>query len=246
MGRVFQTFGCIRSGQHAIINWLCSQIGNITHLNNCIRYEGDVYPKTGRFIVYRNSYKMDSGVIGLQTFLAERRLEAYDNENFLFSFENQPYTIDLPAAFDPYVKIVIVRDVYNWLSSVVHSALLENPSAVGVYVEQWKDHVAECLNEESGAVDVNYNKWFASEEYRKELCQRLKIPHSDAGLEEVGAFGGGSSFEGMSSHGQASRMDVFNRWKAIEGEPGLRRLFTDEIRELNYRYFEITYPFTSP
>ena len=113
-------------------------------------------------------------------------------------------------------------------------------------VNRSKDHVAECLNEESSAVDVNYNKWFASEEYRKELCQRLKIPHSDTGLEDVGAFGGGSSFEGMSSHGQASRMDVFNRWKAIEGEPGLRRLFMDEIRELNYRYFEITYPFTSP
>ena len=243
MGRVFQTFGCIRSGQHAVINWICSQIGNITHLNNCFRYEEKVYPKTGRFIVYRNSSKMDSGVIGIQTFLEQRQAEAYDNENLLFSFENQPFTTDLPAAFAPYVKIIIVRDVYNWLSSVVHSILLENLNAVGIYMEFWKDHLTECLNEESTVIDINYNDWFTSEDYRRKLSDRLESPRTDIGLEEIGAFAGGSSFEGMARNGSASSMDVLNRWKAIEGLPGLHMYLTDEIQDLNLRYFGNTCPF---
>lgn len=48
--------------------------------------------------------------------------------------------------------------------------------------------------------------------YREELAARLGLTNSDAALDEVPSYGGGSSVDGQRFAGRAGEMNVFKRW----------------------------------
>ena len=64
--KVFVSAAMRRSGQHAIHNWICRQLGDVTYLSCCavrrrwLRWRID--PIRGRFLVYRDGHVTDSGV----------------------------------------------------------------------------------------------------------------------------------------------------------------------------------------
>ncbi|MGM3151143.1 hypothetical protein, partial [Escherichia coli] len=65
-----------------------------------------------------------------------------------------------------------------------------------------------------GAITVNYNKWFYSEAYRRELSRPFG-PFTDKGLNFIPNHGGGSSFDGHYYQGIAQDMMVLDRYKTL-------------------------------
>ncbi|MGB3790904.1 MAG: hypothetical protein WA949_23055, partial [Phormidesmis sp.] len=95
-------------------------------------------------------------------------------------------------------------------------------------LEYAKEFVGESRHLKRDRICVNYNRWFADVDYRRALTAQLEIPFSDAGLETISAFGGGSSFDGSRTDKQASALDVTNRWRKFADDPAFQQLFESE------------------
>ncbi len=245
--RVFVSMAMRRSGQHAIHNWICRQLGDVTYLNCCtVRrrlLRSTIEPMRGRFLVYRNGEVTDSGV---QSVWRYRRsiVKAPVTRNIFYSFESRdlanPLRNHVRAGAEPTVMI-IVRDPFNLFANVMrHPQLVKE---LDREVRLWKQHVRECLGETDllgcPFLSVNYTSWCTDAGYRRQLSRKLGIEHSDAGLDEVREFGGGSSFDGLDLDGRATTMQVQERWRAFEGDERYRALMADpELRRLSQAYFD--------
>ena len=65
---------------------------------------------------------------------------------------------------------------------------------------------------------INYNQWFFDIEYRQKIAKKLQMEFSDAGIDIVLGLGGGSSFDGKQFDGQATSMNVLNRYTRRKSE----------------------------
>ncbi len=117
-------------------------------------------------------------------------------------------------------------------------------------VEMWLEYAKEFTNEsrylKRQRICVNYNRWFVDVDYRRALAAQLEIPFSDAGLNTISAFGGGSSFDGVGDINgdrnglskSASALDVANRWRQFADDPTFRQLFdSDELWHYSTQIF---------
>ncbi|MDJ0556305.1 MAG: hypothetical protein QNJ68_18080, partial [Microcoleaceae cyanobacterium MO_207.B10] len=107
----------------------------------------------------------------------------------------------------------------------------------------WLDYAKEYLGETNylkhNKICINYNQWFPDVEYRQEIAsEKLQIEFSDAGIDKVTSFGGGSSFKGKQFDGNTTSIDVLNRWQKFADDPQYRELFNNpEISEYSERIF---------
>lgn len=253
---VFVTLSLKRSGQHAVINWLCSQLLDIAHFNHCHfnrRYMHYwIKPINNRVVLYKNSKKLDSGIQNrenMHSFLAN----IHEYSRRLYSFEDVEIEEMLLRKFLKKYKptiILIVRDPYNWLASTLkrkdcnETQLNRKISIFIKYLEQVL-HIKEYLPYPS--ITINYNKWATDIEYRKSICSALKIPFSekaDSSTQEVPDFGGGSSFDGNALLQNNSKDNFLFRWKEYSSDAQyLRLLNNDYLDKLTKSYFEITRTF---
>ncbi|MDE5124494.1 MAG: hypothetical protein O4965_32500, partial [Trichodesmium sp. St19_bin1] len=60
---------------------------------------------------------------------------------------------------------------------------------------------------------------------------------SDAGIDKVTVFGGGSSFEGKQFDGKATSMDVLNRWHKFCDYPQYKQFFNEEVLKYSEKIF---------
>jgi len=251
----FVTFSLKRSGQHAVINWLCSQIQDVAHFNHCNFERRHLYnwipPINNRVIQYNGIDKTDSGIQSYSKMLKLLN-EMSHYKNLLYSFED----IDLDNKIlkkyilkNKPVVIIILRDPYNWLASTIkrkdcsHQQLLVKKNILIKYLAQ-ATRLADHLG--SPTITINYNKWVTDIDYRKEICTTLDLSFSisaDSSILEVPDFGGGSSFEGTTPI-KEKHDNVFNRWQEYVSDPVYRELLNDpRLTELSKSYFGANSPF---
>ncbi len=120
--------------------------------------------------------------------------------------------------------LLLLRDPFNQAAS-----LLRCDRAKLSHLEVlWEAYAQEFLREtrhvpDEGLVPVRYDLWFSSAEYRRALARRLGLAFSDANLNEVWHYGGGSSFDGLRYRHAAQHMRVGDRWRAYRFDPDFRR-----------------------
>ncbi|MEI6860923.1 MAG: hypothetical protein WCL04_01560 [Verrucomicrobiota bacterium] len=246
MRKVFLFHGLKRSGNHAVINWLTA---------------------AAPFFFFNNVVPMDEILSGRTSFPPQIPLRKWlavhgyhplwnplrtwgKGRPFLLSLEDhticyRPFS-GLPA--DTY-NLLILRDPYNLFASRIRKAgWLDNPCyarETGALFERpiilWKEHAREFLGDTAhleNKVPIYFNSWFGSEAYRRHICGRLKMPHSDAGLSRVTEYGGGSSFDRTAYDHKAGQMNVLNRVASLEAKEHalIRVILADqEIAELHQR-----------
>lgn len=229
--RLFLTLSMQRSGQHLIIRWLCRSLGEAIHFNFChFRRRGlamALTPRTGRRVVYQGDAIDDSGIqtaADLYPSLPAGRFAA-----LLYSLEDHD-----PA--DPLLRriihryrhclrvLVVLRDPYNWLASTMQ--LQDEPAdTTRRRLERCKRYLTNALHEDwplsCPVTVVKYDRFVLDPAYRRQLARELEVPMrpaAEAALQEVPAFGGGSSFSGTAP-GADLRNAVFERWRHFVDDP---------------------------
>ena len=113
-------------------------------------------------------------------------------------------------------------------------------------VDVWKMHAREFLgltNTLERKVCINFDAWFSSQAYRKNISRQLNISFTDEGFPIVLNHAGGSSFDGTKFNGNNQAMDVLGRQKYLSRFE--RRLLDvavadDELQELARRITAVT------
>jgi hypothetical protein len=123
-------------------------------------------------------------------------------------------------------EILILRDPYNWLASVLKVSTQYIPERLA----RWKRQAEVFLHPGSfksapNLVTVNFNRWFAEADYRCWLSANLGLSFTDRGFHSVPPFGGGSSFDGQNYDGNAGKMRVCDRWREFAEHPEYRDVF---------------------
>lgn len=259
-----------RAGQHAIINWICRQAkGGIAHLNHpplfdyfkddvtflesvWLGYENDFNPKMGyhRVSSYRGKHKLDSFHVAPSTFIPFPYTEI---DNLIINFEDFDidYLKDNPGFLDRVgpefkriIPIVINRDPFNWVASCLARKGADVERNIETRINLWKKLVRESLDKSilsaNDPIFLNYNKWFDSKPYRRDLAERLSLDFTDSGIDEVSIKGDGSSFDGRAYDKNAGKMKVLERWRKFETDPRFRKLLDDDLVSLSKKYFEFT------
>ncbi|NER06925.1 MAG: hypothetical protein F6K17_32260 [Okeania sp. SIO3C4] len=246
--------GMKRTGNHAIINWVKSQHnGEVGFINNVLanqnpyryKYENlqDKFPEHKWAIEHNrqqakgNFIKRDCLIYSYEDFPLEQI--ASDK----FERNHDLYLGKSATRYD----LLIIRDPFNLIASRLKTSskvpyFLSVNSPNKTMIDLWLDYAKEYLGETNylkhNKVCVNYSQWFTDIEYRRNIADKLQMEFSDAGIDKVTSFGGGSSFEGKEFDGKATSMDVLNRWQKVADNPRYRKLFNNqEIFEYSERIF---------
>lgn len=238
--------GMSRSGNHAIIGWILAQArGRICFLN-CAE------PKTNPFVTARPlgdhqiaheaSYDLDLDAERRARFSRKDYLVHSYEDTFLRGFGDPRHERrhdQLVGRSARRVDLLILRDPYNLFASRFASRMGEVAAATAARV--WCQHAREYLglqrNLKHERVPVSFNAWAASCEYRHELAAALGLDFDDASTRRVPGCAGGSSFDGTSRDGAATRMAVLDRWRAYGHDPEYASLFTPTLRGLSQQIF---------
>lgn len=199
-----------RSGQHAFCNWLCLQVGECTFFNHDghVNEDGSVTPN----VTYQKPYSGQGHSYNTVTL----------NENFI-------------SAIDSDFTIILLRDPFNWIASLCASVRRSDAQ-----MKTWATHyqtLTEMATRGDGDLLVKYNDWFASEEYRKIICDHMGLSFTDKGINQVPATGEGSSFDYQEYDGKAQEMKVLERWRHVIGDN------STNITSTEYRKIFDDYPF---
>lgn len=235
--------GLKRSGNHAIINWIAKQQeGHIKHLNNLMpgrnpyRFLYEHYPKLNLAREVRGQFSQKDCLI-----YSYENCQLYEVVDREFEWKHDIYLGKSQERYD----VLILRDPFNMLASELHRQAkqskgqgeiinyyfkgkgknkIQNVDIIELWISYAKEYLRETQYLNQNKVTINYNLWATNVDYRKEIAEQLKLTFSDRGIQEVRRYGGGSSFEGLERDGQATTMDVLNRWKTLADDPDYRRL----------------------
>lgn len=208
--QLYTVFATKRSGHHGIISWITAQHGNITFLNNVT-----VSADQTAFVPHRSDRNM---VIGK----GKDQLVNFEinNGDDCWGIQTSPWVDCVPMRTASRVyPILVIRRFRNWLASlVVHASAIPTASHVAVYT-QHLDAIRKQTLPLPGFVVIRYDDWFSNRNYRRAIAAKLNIPFTDAGLNTVLRYGGGSTFDGKNYDGDAQHMNVLNRWKQVRDDP---------------------------
>ncbi|GAB4528845.1 MAG: hypothetical protein Tsb0014_10450 [Pleurocapsa sp.] len=235
-------WGIQRSGNHALINWILEQYQepklflNNQPLGTELKASAKHLLKTygsEHFFAPRLSYihQQDSNWLELwlnptsginQVLLVSFENKIFD-ESFLEKYNQQCQIIDdFFGTTQKTINIVLLRDAFNmWIRDLPYPRKPQNP-------QLWKAYAKEYLGETNflpNKIAINYNQWFMDVNYRQNISQKLGIAFSDAGIDQVPQYGGGSTFDGTEYNGKGQGMNVLNRWEESTKYRYKRRLF---------------------
>lgn len=143
--------------------------------------------------------------------------------------------------------VIVMRNPYNQYASVLKWSRNKRLRCYDKFSKTWTTLAKEVLGEtnyissESLPISnekmmVSYDQWFESENYRRDIAKKLDLDFTDRRLNVVMKIGmskqHGSSFDNMKFKSNGQKMDVLNRWKAVEDNPSFKNLLKDE--ELRY------------
>jgi hypothetical protein len=233
-------FAMMRSGQHAVINWLLAQLPKHTFVNDPLyptQKFGEklsspddlflVYNIEDRFIsegvkeceekIYDHSEERDGDIINVLilrdpfNMFASRYARQTGRKN-LVTGEKQHESI-ASCSWSP---------LNGWTS---HKAL-----------ECWKSHAKEILQPTIMNLVINYNEWAVNEEYRKQLSEFFEVEFNDVAFNNMATVQGeGSSFDGINKQENSKAL---NRYKRYKYDKYFMSLFDKEANDLAKEIFK--------
>ncbi len=245
--------GMKRTGNHAIINWVKSQhTGEVGFLNNVSANEN---PYRYKYENLQDNFPKHRQAI--KNYIQQAKGDFIKRDCLIYSYEDFPLDQIASDKFernhDLYLgksairyDLLIIRDPFNLLASRLKTSskvpyFLSVNSHNQTMVDLWIDYAKEYLGETNylkhNKICINYNQWFADIEYRRQIAEKLQMEFSDAGIDQVKSFGGGSSFERKQFNGKASSMDVLNRWQKVSDNSQYKEFFNQEVLEYSEQIF---------
>jgi len=245
--------GISRSGNHAVLDWICSQhTGNVEYRNNLIAHYSNRYiHNPSDTAIPKRWYSLPN---------CERAgNEATNVDTFIYSYENQnAKSFDVfPAVHSGQtIKALLIRDPFNlmasqkaqvdrgnkfWFYKTCTDDGVVNPSKLHKFYTMWMSHYE--LSKNKDIVTILYNKWATSLEYRNLIAEKIGVDsRCDLSMNDVPSNGGGSSFDGCLLDGSATKMNVMERWKTCSDYRWYRDFFrvnTDLVEASNELFGEL-------
>jgi hypothetical protein len=220
-----------RSGGHGLIDWL------LAHHDE---------PK----IHYNQAYPLGRGMIGARSDQIHEVPGVAGKPRFpLLSIEDTPLDFIAAAVKRPRLVLLLLRDPFNMFASrlgIVRKHRGRDPmghaNANRINPALWKQYAREFLEPHylPHAVRVNYNSWYTSADYRRQLAEHLGWKFTDRGFGSTDGwrFSQGSSF----GQTDAKSLDLLGRWKFFAHDAEYAGLFDDEIRQLSKAIFDFVPP----
>lgn len=234
-----RVIGLRRTGNHAIINWICKQQdGIVQHVNN-------VPINKNPYLHFYEGHARSNQYLKVKWKLKRESLGKFDKKDCLvYSYEDY----GLQQITDPILEekhdiyfgksaerydVLILRDPFNLFASRLKSGYIDIKDPEKTATDLWISYAKEYLGETEflggrKKVCINYNRWTVDPAYRHQIASELSLKFSDAGINHIPRNGGGSSFEGLSFEGKAAKMDVQNRWKHFANDPLYRELLNNQ------------------
>ncbi|MEO0484908.1 MAG: hypothetical protein AAF092_03225 [Pseudomonadota bacterium] len=230
----WRVYGLPRSGNHAIIDWLCRNLGHehTVFLNNCAT--GDPFKSFGYCNYAHDGHwrKHRADIRAKGNRHMERLIAARDRaEHLVVSYETiDPTPEELsatPTGLDPARHrgdVLILRSPLNRIASFIQRTRKEvtRPHRRAAFMadlqtEMTTRYATHLTAAQSGAVQpVIYDDWGASERYRADVLDTLAIPARDTTLGTMTTAGGGSSFGQGEPLADISRS---RRWERFTEDP---------------------------
>ena len=250
-----------RSGHHAILFWIISQIeGPVCYINNFTRItkkkdlklraikEG--YLQEGyRYGQYWHFFNMEESIITSEDLYSIKDKELFilnaEEENLrglIKKIENSKFYPKNKS--EEIFNVIVLRDPYNQFASRLQWEIVR-PHLKGTQLtkkgtKQWISHAKEYLGITSyldNKILINYNEWFTEIEYRKNISKQLGLSFKN-NISAVPKFGGGSSFDLKRFNGKGSEMKVLERWKYYRNDRRyLKLLKNKELTDLSNQIF---------
>jgi hypothetical protein len=259
----YRVLGLSRSGNHAVINWVLSQLEGSYLFLNCTE------PKHNPFFTSRPlSPDGSSYLTNIAGFDLEKEQQgSMSRKDFLIYNHEDSFLGSLNSATQQKARtqwlgqskiqkdILILRDPFNLFASRIKAGLIKGhythhgakPISILTLRRIYKQHAQEFLGNRKNLKNkilVNFNLWTNNKDYRENLARQLDIPFRDSGFKEVPAVAGGSSFDGTSFAGKANKMRLQDRWKIFEDDEEYWNLFDKEIIDLTEQIFGRIEPVT--
>jgi hypothetical protein len=247
--REIHVIGIQRTGQHAISSWLIGYFENVCYKNNMSqarenpRYSQGIQPPWWYFKPSEReqwvedclpSIRQGMDAIVLGTELTFRNFGLNPNLDNMRNKMCQRCHVDRFSKRTDY--LLVCRHPLNHYASVLkwrRNRRLRSPKR---FARVWVEMAQEILGEREGIcgnkTPVLYDKWFNSEQYRRELADKLDLNFTDRRLNIVMDIGiknnRGSSFDGMSYKNNGQKMNVLNRWEGVKDHPSYREVAENE------------------
>jgi hypothetical protein len=132
--------------------------------------------------------------------------------------------------------VVVLRDFKNWVASCVKMAHRDSQvlkeeilsdETIKLYMDHCKHH--HVLD---GNNYILFNKWVRDENYRREIAEELGLEFTDAALNQLSPFGGGSSFSSMEHLKTANAMKVNDRYRGMTGNADYEKIIKENKEAL--------------
>ena len=216
--KLFIVFATHRSGHHGVLNWICEQHGNITHYNNA--HTRTIDRRLLRFVKPHaiTSYGEHPQDIALN-------LEGF---RFHHWYDERWDLCPLLAEADELQPVLVIRRFRNWLASCAskdYNMIKGRPTRElmdkwHILLGNYRNHLRVATGGTTpfdNLVIIRFDNWFVNRDYRRGIAEQLGLTFTDAGLNEVPKFGGGSTFDKQTLDGKAQSMQVLDRWKQTQG-----------------------------
>jgi hypothetical protein len=230
MSKGYLVYGMKRSGHHAIIQWIAANsTGATRHTNDCYMSNGKLVPgklqsDNSKVTIYGKG-KVQSHIWNIEDFDTNMWKKADPRE-----------AKNVVKSCSTIIEVLVLRDPFNWVASCLRSGggpKNRLPFKIPVYKRQARF----CKAPHREVVFVNFNLWFDSEGYRKDLSEKLRLASYNEGLNKTSPRGGGSSFDKMAYKNRAQEMDVLNRYKEFADIPSYRKMMDEELTLIAKTFF---------
>lgn len=242
----WRIIGLSRSGNHAVINWLLAHLEGRFCFLNCVEPKHNPFEcarPMGSGALYQINYDQFDLQAEQQGVHSPKDYLLYSYEDcFLGLLRHAPSEVCHDRWVGPSGQrrdLLILRDPFNLFASRIHFGLDQIPHhrALGI----WKQHARDALGIRrylpASRLWISYNRWVTSERYRREIAGQLGLSFTDAAIDEVADTAGGSSFDGLKHHRNASKMKVLERWREFADDEDYWRLFDEETIRLSTALF---------
>ena len=132
--------------------------------------------------------------------------------------------------------VIVLRDFKNWLASCIKMAERDDKPVKDLIdeskIETYKDHFRYINQDMPGIHHILYNQWVEDSNYRQEICEKLGLRFTDAAIDQLSIFGGGSSFDGMKYIKTAWQMQTNKRYKEMEDNPFYKAILHNHVDAL--------------
>jgi hypothetical protein len=208
-----RVIGLMRSGNHAIIDWIQQQYAghSICFLNNV--KHGEIDPYTNYTNISLTGIDEEIDIEALRKLKKHLLIYSYeDTKQFMFKGVDILSSIHPQGLYDKqkaYIgdshhkfDILIIRDPFNNFASRIQlmETRYKGIDAVDMQevVHNWKILARRAItlynHPKPNEIVINYNRWVDDQEYRKELSKLLLGKFTDESMSRISNYGGGSSF----------------------------------------------------